>query len=95
MTGKRKIKGSSLSPRDRERLLKEAAERAKAHAERPARLEANARRLAEQRSGAAENARDAPRYIDPADRIRIEQRTRNAVMDGWKADHEAQLADRD
>ena len=95
MTGKRKTTRSSLSPRERARLLKEAADRARAQAERPARLEANAKRLAEQRSGNSGPAQDVVRYIDPADRIQIEQRTRNAVMDGWKAAHEAQLADRD
>jgi hypothetical protein len=32
--------------------------------------------------------------LDPADRLKIAERTRNAVMDGWKAAHEAELAKR-
>ena len=95
MSTKRKATGSSLTPRERARLLKEAEDRARAKAELPERQAANARRLAERRSAVPPEPDGTGTYVDPADRAKIAERTRNAVMDVWKAAHEAQLAKRD
>ena len=94
MTRKPIPPGSTLTPRERERLLKEAKDRARAKAELPERQAANARRLDESRRGGAEATDRPAARLDPADRLKIAERTRNAVMDGWKAAHEAELAKR-
>ena len=87
---------SSLTPRDRQRLLKEAADRARARAERPERQAANASRLEallRQRPAAVPEIGMIASRVDPAlARITNEQRTRAAVMDGWMTAHKAQLA---
>jgi hypothetical protein len=93
MTTKRAY--TSLTPLNRERLLKEAMARARARAERPQRQVANARRLAELRSRLGQPAERPDAYMEKADRMNISDRTRNAAMDVWRRDHEAQLAKRD
>ena len=89
MTTKRAY--TSLSPLNRERLLKEAMARARARPERPERQAANARRLADLRARLGERAEMA---VEPADRSSIVKRTRNAAMDVWRREHEAQLEKR-
>ena len=92
MKTKRNSTGSTLTPRDRERLLKEAEERARAREERPERQAANAIRLAQQHSGQVPASDPSGPRADLATRVRTAERTRNAAMDAWKLEHEAQLA---
>ena len=86
---------TSLTPLNRERLLNEAIARARARTERPERQAANARRLADLRARLGERADGAASNVEPAERISIAERTRNAAMDVWRREHEAQLAKRD
>lgn len=91
----KKPKSGTLSPRERERLLQEADARAKAIEERPARQAANAKRLAEQRSGLTSPGERPNSHVHPEDRARIAERTRSAAMEAWKTEHERQLAKED
>ena len=92
MKTKRNSTGSTLTPRERERLLKEAEERARAREERPERQAANAVRLAQQHSGRIPGSAPSGPHVDLETRVRTAERTRNAAMDAWKLEHEAQLA---
>jgi hypothetical protein len=93
MTTKRTY--TSLTPLNRERLLKEAMARARARTDRPERHAANARRLTELRARLGPPAYPAAGYVDPAERMSFAERTRSAAMDVWRREHEAQLAKRD
>jgi hypothetical protein len=93
MTTKRAY--TSLRPLDRERLLKEAMTRARARAERPQRQAANVQRLADLRARLGPPSDEVDDRVQPAERMSIAERTRNAAMETWRRDHEAQLAKRD